>query len=113
MHWSQRTVSEIEPAYGREYKRKADAQKDLDAGKDFVAQPSGKYVNAPQLRELGMRTVILRYKQRRQVTTLKVPTAEAAALDERESSECQGHESTVGPAGVSVYCDGSCRGKGS
>jgi hypothetical protein len=23
--------------------------------------------------------------------------------------ECRGHESTNGPAGVSVYCDGTCR----
>ncbi len=25
--------------------------------------------------------------------------------------DCDGHESTSGPMGVSVYCDGSCKGK--
>lgn len=28
---------------------------------------------------------------------------------EAEVLECLGHESTLGPAGVSVYCDGTCR----
>jgi hypothetical protein len=30
------------------------------------------------------------------------------AEQEREGAECEGHESTEGPAGIATYCDGSC-----
>lgn len=68
------SVSEIEPAYGRDYKSKSGAQSDLNCGNDFIAQPSGRYINAEQLRELNMSRVILRYGKRRKVTELRVPT---------------------------------------
>lgn len=37
--------------------------------------------------------------------------AEAAEDAEQQQLECLGHESVSGPAGVTVYCDGSCRAK--
>jgi hypothetical protein len=35
----------LTPAYGRVYTSKAQVLKDYNAGKDFIAQPSGQYIN--------------------------------------------------------------------
>lgn len=68
------SVSIIEPAYGygRDYKSKVAAQADLDAGKDFVGQPSGQYLSVRDLRAMGLTSITLRYGKRRKVATLQV-----------------------------------------
>jgi hypothetical protein len=68
------SVSIIEPAYGygRDYRSKAAAQADLDAGKDFIGQPSGQYLSVRDLRAMGLTSITLRYGKRRKVTTLEV-----------------------------------------
>ena len=35
----------LTPAYGRVYTSKAQVLRDYNAGKDFIAQPSGRYFN--------------------------------------------------------------------
>ena len=39
----------LTPAYGRDYKTKADALRDLMGNMDFVSQPGGRYINLEQL----------------------------------------------------------------
>lgn len=53
----------LTPAYGRDYKSKAAVQADLDAGKDFLANGTGRPlpVNRAQLVGLGYTTVRVRY----------------------------------------------------
>lgn len=62
----------ITPAYGRDYKSKAAILADLDANKDFVAQPQGQYINKSQLQSLGETKVQVRYGQLRKVTIVDV-----------------------------------------
>ena len=62
------------PAYGRDYKSKKEVLTDFDGGKDFLAvgiDGSG-YVNKPQLIELGVKSVNIRYKQSRNVAVITV-----------------------------------------
>jgi len=60
----------LTPAYGRDYKKKADAIADFEANKDFVLQPHGQYINKEQIAE-GV-TVNIRYNKQRSITTHKV-----------------------------------------
>lgn len=65
------------PAYGRDYRNKAAAQADLDASKDFILSDltspwDGKPINRPQLAELGVSTVNVRYAKQRRVAVLTV-----------------------------------------
>jgi hypothetical protein len=64
-------ISPLSPAYGRDYTSKAAAQADLDAGKDF-ATPSGRYVNAADLRAAGVKTVQVRFGNLRKTAVLVV-----------------------------------------
>jgi hypothetical protein len=61
----------LTPAYGRDYKSGKAAKEDFLAKKDFILQPNGQCIGigdyAPGV------TVNIRYKQMRQVTTIKVP----------------------------------------
>lgn len=72
----------ISGAYGRDYKSKAAIESDLAADKDFVIRTfgpnDGSYVNATQLREMGLATVEVRYKADRSVTVCKVPGPKVA-----------------------------------
>lgn len=66
------------PAFGRDYKSKAEVQRDLDAGKDFIIATyghryDGKPANAESLRQAGVKTVNIRYKQQRSVGVFRVP----------------------------------------
>lgn len=68
------------PAFGRDYKSKAEVQRDLDAGKDFIIATyghryDGKPVNAEGLRQSGVKTVNIRYRQQRSVGVFRVPGA--------------------------------------
>ena len=68
----------LTPAYGRDYKSKAAAQSDLDAGKDFILNDyasrwNGKPVNKDQLvNHLALREVVVRYGGLRKTAILKV-----------------------------------------
>ena len=67
----------LQPAYGRDYKSKKEIEADLAADKDFIVADmfgpaAGKYVNRPQLIEMGQTMVNVRYAQNRKVTVCKV-----------------------------------------
>lgn len=67
-------VSTLTPAYGRDYRSKMALIADLIAGKDFVDSYSGKPINLPQIRELGMRQINVRYGQLRKVAVINLET---------------------------------------
>lgn len=64
------------PAYGRDYKSKAAAKADFDAGKDFeiagIGPDCGRYVNKPQLVEAGVGEVMVRYRRLTMVAAIRV-----------------------------------------
>lgn len=67
----------VVPAYGRDYKSKAQVLADWDAGKDFLIQDmsspwDGKYINKEDAQRGGIREVNVRYKQLRNVMVIKV-----------------------------------------
>lgn len=65
----------LTPAYGRDYKSKAEIIADLNNGKDFIANSytgESSYINKEQLIELGMKQVTVRYAQQRKVTVIPV-----------------------------------------
>lgn len=62
----------LTPAYGRDYKSKKEIEADLAADRDFIETFSGRYINRPQLLELGETMVNVRYSQNRKVTIVKV-----------------------------------------
>ena len=56
------------PAYGRDYKSKAAALLDWEAGCDFIVQDimsawDGKPISIFDARRIGLKTITLRYKQ--------------------------------------------------
>lgn len=58
----------IVPAYGRDYKSKAEIEQDLLGNKDFEisdisSSDDGRYINLPQMREAGIKEVRVRYKK--------------------------------------------------
>lgn len=72
------------PAYGRDYKSKAEVQRDLDANKDFVIATyghpyEGKPANAESLRKSGVKTVNIRYRQQHSIGVFRVPGASSLA----------------------------------
>lgn len=65
----------LTPFPGRDYKSKAQIEADFAADKDFVANNfngDSTYINRPQLIELGLKTVNVRYGNLRKVTVIKV-----------------------------------------
>jgi len=63
------------PAYGRDYKTKADILSDLNADKDFVfSSIQLALVNKQQLIAEGCTSVVVRYSQQRKVTSFKLTT---------------------------------------
>ena len=61
------------PAYGRDYKSKADILADLNADKDFVfSSIQSALVNRPQLVAEGCKSVVVRYGQQRKVTSFAI-----------------------------------------
>ena len=59
------SVMTLTPAYGRDYKSKALAIKDFDAGKDFIADDyqSPGYITKKELLALNIHKVNIRYKK--------------------------------------------------
>jgi hypothetical protein len=67
------------PAYGRDYKRKADIASDLNAEKDFYISSfeyHNKLINKQQLIEEGIRSLVARYKDLTKVTSFKLVNGE-------------------------------------
>ena len=61
----------LSPAYGRDYRSKAEIIKDFEAGKDFFVEGYGGSGYA-SIRDLPDGTYQLRYKQLRQVAVVKI-----------------------------------------
>lgn len=63
----------ILPAYGRDYKNKAEIQAALDADKDFLtSELNSQLINKSQLLELGHTSVVVRYGNQRKTALLKI-----------------------------------------
>jgi hypothetical protein len=61
--------SELTPAYGRDYKNKAEVVAAFEGGKDFIFAATGQYTSIKDV--APGTTVLLRYKQKRSVTPYK------------------------------------------
>jgi len=76
-YFSTPMIPTLLPAYGRDYKRKADIASDLNANKDFyISGISPALINKEQLISEGMRTVVIRYNNQRKVTSFKLVKGE-------------------------------------
>ena len=65
------------PAYGRDYKRKADIASDLNTDKDFlISSIRPVLVNKEQLICEGIKSVVVRYGDQRKVTSFKLVKGE-------------------------------------
>ena len=64
-------VTPLTPAYGRDYKSKKAVEADFNANLDFVTA-SGQYINKPQIVEMGLKRVEIRYKKLTQLTIINV-----------------------------------------
>ena len=67
----------LTPAYGRNPKSGPDAIADLTGGKDWILNDpqsrwDGRYVNLPQLIDVGYKTVKLRFRRLRSETTVNI-----------------------------------------
>ena len=62
----------LTPSYGRDYKSRAAIIEDLKLDKDFTCNPSGQYVNLPQLLEENVTEITVRYGQLRKVCVIKI-----------------------------------------
>ena len=54
----------LTPAYGRVYNSKREVLKDYNADKDFIDQPSGKYINKADLTKELATFIKVRYGKR-------------------------------------------------
>ena len=57
-------VSPLVPAYGRDYKSKAEVRKDWDANKDFMT-PNRQYTSKQELKKMypDLKEITIRYKK--------------------------------------------------
>lgn len=62
----------LTPAYGRDYKSKAQVEADFNSDKDFIEAQSGRSINKTQIIQMGLREVNIRYKNLRNVLVLKI-----------------------------------------
>jgi hypothetical protein len=60
------------PAYGRDYKSMKDLTIDFNAGKDFMMQPQGCYINKEQIVGMKLKTVQVRYSKLTKTNILKI-----------------------------------------
>lgn len=66
------TVTPLRPAYGRKYRNQQQVKDDFDANKDFIT-PTDQYINKPQLLELNLAHVEIRYgNNNEKCTVIKV-----------------------------------------
>ncbi len=76
-YFSTPMIPTLLPAYGRDYKRKADIASDLNADKDFyISGIRPALINKQQLISEGIKTVVVRYNDQRKVTSLKLVKGE-------------------------------------
>jgi hypothetical protein len=70
-------VWHVSPAYGRDYKSRAEAVSDWEAGKDFVLEGlhGGTYCNIEGARQSRVSAVNIRYKRKTQVAVVSVKAA--------------------------------------
>lgn len=66
------TYHSLTPAYGRDFKSKAEVEAALLAGKDFVLQPLGCYANLESFKSEPGSSLSVRYKGLRSVAVFKV-----------------------------------------
>ena len=71
------TIMTLIPAYGRDYKNKAQVEADLLAGKDFVIADifsgnDGRYCNLQDLRAAGDKSVNIRYSRLTKIAVFKL-----------------------------------------
>lgn len=62
----------ITPAYGRDYRNRAEAERDLEFEKDFIyhnieSRWDGKPINLPQLKEAGYKAARVKFGKMRRV----------------------------------------------
>jgi len=62
--------STLTPAYGRDYRSRAEVAHDLVAERDFIAQPEGRYINLQQMRDDA--TFLVRFGKLRKVAVFSV-----------------------------------------
>lgn len=62
----------LTPAYGRDYKSKAEVTAAFDAGKDFIEAASGRYCSRADVLASGAAEVNIRYGRLRKVAVVKV-----------------------------------------
>jgi hypothetical protein len=65
----------LTPAYGRDYKSKADVMKDFESDKDFEVNDvtaQGQYTNRAGLVAMKVRSVTIRYARLTRVAVVKV-----------------------------------------
>lgn len=59
----------VTPAYGRDYKNKAEVLKDWNDEKDFILQPRGCYINRQQTKKGEM--ISIRYAKQMKVMVVE------------------------------------------
>ncbi len=65
----------VTPAYGRDYKSKAAALADWDAGKDFIISTTGQSVNKPNVARYSPgEEVRIRFNKLRSVVIVQSPS---------------------------------------
>ncbi len=70
------------PAYGRDYKSQADALKDFNDNKDFMAvdmQRGGGYTNKADLEQMGTDQVAIRYNKQKLKFFVRLDTKKQSA----------------------------------
>jgi hypothetical protein len=97
----------VTPAYGRDYRSKAQAIADWEAGKDFILQDitspwDGKPINKEDAERSGFREVKIRFKQMRQIAVVKMAAAAAMYRDLADAAIATGDERYAG-SGTEVW----------
>jgi hypothetical protein len=97
----------VTPAYGRDYRSKAQAIADWEAGKDFILQDvmspwDGKPINKEDAERSGFRTIKIRYKQMRQIAVVKMAAAEMQYRTLADAAEVTGDQRYAG-TGAEVW----------
>jgi hypothetical protein len=81
----------VTPAYGRDYKNKAQAVADWEAGKDFILQDisspwDGKPINKEDAVRAGFREVNIRFQGNRKLVVVKVAATKIASPEQLQGA---------------------------
>lgn len=66
------SISTLVPAYGRDYSSRDAVERAFNEDRDFVDTASGKPINRPQIKELGIVEVWVRYAKLRKITKVRL-----------------------------------------